>query len=115
MEPFKGFSGDTTQRETVGMAPDDAETLTMDGTEGVILVTTPGAGTGLIALPSAASRRMEFISFRCVADGGGEVRIVLADGSTNVLASGDELGAVGDGVLLFSDGIDYFTLFEETN
>lgn len=75
-------------------------------------VVTPASGTGKVKVPAASLCPMMFLAFQVVNTGGGEVQLVDADGSTDLL--GDNFSAVDDYAVIFSNGSQWIKIAEVT-
>ena len=93
------------------VAPAASETYAATDIDRVFLVTTPDSGVGTIKLLPPSHYAGEMLTFKALNTGGGEVKITDAAGTDVV---GDNLSAVNDYVLLFSDGIQFWLIKEVT-
>ena len=103
-----------TPGEVLHCAPTGSAAVTLEVYQQAVEVTVPATGTGKINLPDVALAAGRIVAIKAVAqtavykDGGVEVDYGGSD------AVGDTMTAVGDFVVVYSDGFNWYVLKEVT-
>ena len=97
----------------ISAAPAASATVVRSKMDLYTAVTTPATGVGVLQFPYAAELLLGVLYHaKCISDGGGEVKLVDPDGTDMI---GDNLGALNDEVVFFSNGQFIVILVNTTN